>query len=157
MHIEGTSRALPATSLAILINSSFILKNKWTKKLNNITTKFLLKSCQLKKYFMHKAVNRIRLLSVILWLLLIIIMYLMKHKIDVTLTVWIKNTGIIFLHYIYLVKNKFKYFNTSDFWITQSKMCDILLLNQGSFKIYGLYHNILKLIMFVKKSTTCYI
>ena len=28
MHVEGTSRALPATSLAILINSSFILKNK---------------------------------------------------------------------------------------------------------------------------------
>ena len=55
--------------------------------LNNISTKFSIKSCQLKKYLMHKAANRIRLYSVILGLLLIIIMYLMKHKIDVTLTV----------------------------------------------------------------------
>ena len=127
------------------------------KMLNNISTKLFIRSCQLNKYFMHKAVNRIRLLCVILGLLLIIIMYLMKHNIDVTLSVWIKNTSIIFLHYIYLVKNKCKYFNTSYFWITRSKMCDILLLNQGSFKIYGLYHYILKLIMFVKKSATCYI
>ena len=125
--------------------------------LNNISTKLFIRSCQLNKYFVHKAVNRIRLLCVLLGLLLIIIMCLMKHKIDVTLTVWIKNTGIIFLHYIYLVKNKFKYFNMSYFWITRSKMCDILLLNQGSFKIYGLYHNILKLIMLVKERTTCYI
>ena len=55
--------------------------------LNIISTKFFIKSYQLKKYFMHKAVNRIRLYSVILGLLLIIIMYLMKHKIDVTFTV----------------------------------------------------------------------
>ena len=43
----------------------------------------------------------------------------MKYKIDFVLNIWTKNTGIIFLYYIYIVKKKFKYFNTSYFWIPQ--------------------------------------
>ena len=57
-----------------------------------------IKSCQLKKYFLHKSINRIPLLGVLLWKLLII-MYLTKHNFDVTLKVWTKITGKIFLQY----------------------------------------------------------
>ena len=67
---------------------------------------------------------------------------------------WTKNTDILFLQYI------FKSFITNT-WTNSvlliramsgtSKMCDIWVLNHASFQIYGFYHNILKLIMFVKK------
>jgi len=52
----------------------------------------------LKKYFIHKSVNRIKLFGVLLWIL----PTLTKHNVDVTLNVWTKFTGIIFVQYIYL-------------------------------------------------------
>ena len=55
---------------------------------------------------------------------------------------------MIILQYIYLVKNKFKSFIVSYFWVP--KKCVI-------FENYGLYHNLLKLIMLVKESTSCYL
>ena len=66
------------------------------------------------------------------------------HKIDFTLDAWTKKTGIIFLEYIYLVKNEFKSFKF-ELFLGTSKISDIwvirgLLKSMGSITIFKAYH-----------------
>ena len=79
-------------------------------------------------------------MGVLLWILLII-MYLTKYNSDVTLNMWSKITGIIFLQYIYSVKNKRKYFKSSNLWVPQKCMIfeywfRCLSKSMGSITIY---------------------
>ena len=114
------ARTPSAPSLRFASNHSYLLLINWFNFCSQIIvakhnlTQWIIKSCLLKISPIDISVNRIPLLGVLLWILLII-MYLPIHKIDFTFNVWTKNTGIIILQHIYIVKNSFKLFKSSYF------------------------------------------
>ena len=84
-----------------------------------LTSVISLKYMHCLKQWIGTCNNYKKFIGVLLWIL-IIIMQVTMHKNDFTLNAWTKNTGIMFLQYIYLVKNKFKFFDSIYFWVTQN-------------------------------------